>query len=339
MSPWRKTFFSAFAAQVLSISGFCFALPFLPYFLEDLGVRGEADQIWWSGVVMSAAGVTLALFAPLWGIAADRYGRKAMVMRAMFGGTLVVLLMSFTRSVGQLMVCRLLQGALTGTVGASIALVASVSPPRRSGLALGMMQSAVFIGAAIGPLIGGVVADAFGYRVAFRVGSVIIFLGGLLICFGTREEFSPPVRDGNGTGGRFRDVLFSAPFLAAVLVLFAIRLSNTLSNPSFPLIVKEILGPVANLNSVTGSLVAGAAIAGAVSAALLGYFGDSWGHRRVLLLCGALGAVTSLAHVYAHSISYLFWVRILFGLTVAGMIPAANALIHHNTDDAHIGKA
>ena len=106
-------------------------------------------------------------------------------MRAMFGGTFVLLLMSMGQTVPQLVVCRLLQGVFTGTVSASVALVASVTPPKRSGLTLGMMQTAVLIGLALGPLVGGLAADAFGYRVAFRLGAGIIFLGGLFILYGT----------------------------------------------------------------------------------------------------------------------------------------------------------
>ena len=133
MSPWRRTFVSAFVAQILSLVGFSFCFPFLPFFVGDLGVTGKGEQAFWSGVAISAAGVTLALFAPLWGILADRYGRKAMVVRAMLGGTVLLLLTSTVQTIGQLVACRLLQGALTGTVAASVALVASVTPPRRSG--------------------------------------------------------------------------------------------------------------------------------------------------------------------------------------------------------------
>jgi len=187
MAPWKKTFVSAFVAQILSIVGFAFAFPFVPFFIRDLGVPDPADQAFWAGVVMSSAGLTLAIFSPVWGFLADRYGRKAMVVRAFIGGAIVMFLMSLVQNVWQLAVCRLLQGAFTGTIAASVALVASVIPPKRSGFALGMMQTAVFIGVSIGPLFGGFVADALGYRTAFRVGACVILAGGLVVFFGTRE--------------------------------------------------------------------------------------------------------------------------------------------------------
>lgn len=339
MSAWKRTFVSAFVAQMLSIIGFSFALPFLPFFIGDLGVIGKAEQAWWAGVVTGATGVTLALFAPLWGILADRYGRKVMVMRSMFGGTMVLLLMSMVRTVGQLVVCRLLQGALTGTISASVALVASVSPPRRSGLTLGMMQAAVFLGVSIGPLIGGIVADHFGYRVAFRFGAGLLFAAGLLIRMGAHEEFTPPEPAVCDARNSYRGIVFNRVFLAAVCVLFSIKFSNTVSNPSFPLIVREILGSAERLNSVTGVLMSVAALTGAASAVLLGHFGDGWGHKRVLLICSAFTAVTAAAHAAAYSLGSLLAVRALFGLSVAGMVPAANAIIHQTTHSGNFGKA
>ncbi len=339
MAPWKRTFISAFLAQILSIVGFSFAMPFLPFFIADLGVTDQSEQAFWAGIVMSATGVTLGLFAPIWGILADRYGRKAMVVRAMFGGTIVLTLMSLVQSVGQLVVCRLLQGALTGTVAASVALVAGVTPQRRSGFALGMMQAAVFLGVSLGPLAGGIVADQFGYRMAFRLGAVVIFLGAILVSLGTVENFSPPDLEDRAGAVTYGQLLTMTGFMIGVGVLFSVRLSTTMANPSFPLIVRDLLGSDVGLNSVTGSIIAAAALAGAGSAALLGYVGDDWGHKRVLIGCSLLAAAASVWHAYAFTIPQLFAARIAFGLSVAGMLPAANTLIRRETSERNIGKA
>lgn len=339
MISWKRTFACTFVAQILAIVGFSFCMPFLPFFIAELGVPDKATQTWWAGIVMSATGVTLAIFAPVWGYLADRYGRRIMVMRAMFVGSLVLLLISFARSVGQLALLRLFQGAFTGTLAASIALVASVAPPHRSGLTLGLMQTAVFIGDAIGPLAGGFLSDHIGYRPAFRVGALMAFLGGMLILYGTRESFQPAAATAEQNLQRFGDTIRKAGFIAAVAVLFSIRFSNTLTNPSFPLIVSELVGKSGRLNSITGMITCSSAIAGAFSATLLGYFGDSWSHKRVLLVCCFTTAIVALAHFFATSVPYLLVARTLFGLAVAGMIPSVNALIRRNIHARHIGKA
>lgn len=338
MTEWKKTFACMFLAQVLSILGFSFAMPFLPFFIRDLGITDEAQQAWWAGVILGATGLTLAVFAPVWGVLADRYGRKSMVIRSMFGGTLVLLLMSFSRTIGQLLVFRLLQGALTGTVSASVAMVASVTPQRRSGFALGMMQAAVFVGAAIGPLLGGVLADLYGYRTAFRVGAAVILMGGVLVRFGAQENFSPPdAEDCNPTG--FRQLFVGGGFAAAVLILLAVRFSNTIVNPSFPLIIRDMLADPTRLNRVTGVVMAGAGATGAVSAAVLGHMSDRLGHRRVVIACSLGAALTAAAHAYARDLGSLTVAHVLFGLSVSGTLPAVNAMIQKATHPRHMGKA
>ena len=337
MTAWKRTFVSAFIAQICSITGFSFAMPFLPFYIKDLGVTDPKMQTFWAGLCLGAAGVTFSLFSPVWGNLAYRHGRKIMVVRSMFGGTLVLVLMSIVQSPWQLLACRFLQGCLTGTVPASVALVASVAPPRRTGFALGMMNSAVFIGAAGGPLVGGIVADAFGYRNAFLCGAVVMTVGALVALFGTREEFQRPA--GSKPSLPLKRIMLLPGFLAAVMVMLAVRLSNSIANPAFPLIVREIHANLKTLNTVTGGIVAVAAVAGAVSSAVLGLLGDRHGHKRILIGCCLGAAVASFAHAFATTVPQLVVLRILFGLTVAGMLPAANAVISHATPSDSIGKA
>ncbi len=313
-------------------------MPFLPFYIGELGVEDKTEQTFLAGVVMAASGLTFSIFAPIWGILADKYGRKPMVIRSMFAGTIVLLLMSVVQTVPQLIICRLLQGSLTGTIAASIALVASVSPDRRSGFTLGMMQTAVYLGVSLGPLLGGAVADTLGYRAAFRVGALVIFMGGALVLMGTREEFSSPDTETLGKTS-FANILKSPGFIVPVLVLFSIRLSITIANPSFPLIVENIVGAKKQLNTITGSIVAIAAVAGAFSSALLGHFGDTWGHKRTLIGCSLGAATAAYAHAPAVTISQMFVARAFFGLAIGGMIPAANSMIKKSIHHAGIGKA
>ena len=339
MTTWKKTFYSAWIAQIFSIMGFSFIIPFLPYYVGELGVEGQAAQSIWSGIVISATPVTLIIFSPFWGILADKYGRKPMLLRSMFGGAIVLALMAFVQNVGQLLVCRLLQGALTGTIAASVALVASVTPQRRTGYTLGMMQSAVFIGFAFGPGLSGPLADKFGIRIACIVGGCMLLVGGLLVNFGTREDFTAPDRSSEGSRRSFAGILATTGFLVAACVLASIRFSNSMTTPAFPLIVRELHGAAKNLYSVTGYIILCTGLAAAASAYVLGRLSDAWGHKRVLIIFSAATAVVMVAHVFARNIPHLFVARTLFGVTVAGMAPAANAIIRRVTPDHEIGRA
>ncbi len=340
LPAWKRTVACSFMAQVLSILGFSFATPFMPFFINDLGISEPSEQAWWAGLTLGATGVTLAIFAPVWGSLADRFGRKSMVLRSMFGGAVVLLLMSFSRNVNDLLVCRLLQGVFAGTVSASVALVASVTPSRHSGLALGLMQSAVFVGAALGPLCGGVVADIYGYRATFKIGAAVVLLGGILVYWGTDEEFTPPDKQElQAAQTPFFSLLSNRGFLVAVIILLAVRFANTIVNPSFPLVIRDIVQKKEHLNIAAGGIMAMAGLAGAFSACLLGHIGDRIGHRRIVVICSLLAAVTASAHAFAYTVTSMAIVHLLFGFVIAGTMPAANSLISANIDSRHTGKA
>ena len=302
-------------------------------------MEGIGAQALWAGIALSSAGLTFAIFAPVWGLLADRYGRKPMVCRAMFGGALVIFLMSFARTMPQLVMLRMCQGVLSGSLTASIVLVASVVPQKHSGLTLGMMQAAVFIGIAVGPFFGGMAADAFGYRTSFQVGALLILMGGLLVYLGIRENFTPTHASVSADSPGFMNIFLLSGFLISVVVMFSVRFSNSMASPSFPLIMKDIIGTTKNLNSITGAVIASAAVAGAISAAILGHVGDRIGRRRILIGCCIGACVASVGHFFAQDLPTLFAMRILFGFSVAGMLPAANAMIHAVIDQRSIGKA
>ncbi|MCM8803633.1 MAG: MFS transporter [Candidatus Omnitrophica bacterium] len=334
---WKKTFISTFIAQVLSIIGFSFAMPFLPFFISELGIKDISSQTYWSGIILSSSGLTFTLFSPIWGHFADKYGRKVMVVRSMFGGTLILFLISFVKNVKQLLICRLLQGALTGTIVASVTLVASVVPIEKSGFTLGMMQTAVSIGNSVGPFIGGFLADNFGYRNTFRIGGLIIFVGGLLVLLFAKENMSN-VKE-NNENVSFRDILKIKGFWIAIMIMFAVRFSNTILSPSFPLVIKEILHSPERLNTITGLIIGVAAVIEGVSAAFLGFIGDNIGYLGLTINCFTIAAIASLGHFFSYSIIILFIFRILYVGSVAGLIPSANSIIKKLIEEKSIGKA
>src|SRR5439155_546399 len=148
-------------AEFTAIFGFSFAFPFLSIFInQDLGVNPGRDLDLWTAAAGSVSGLSMAIANPLWGVLGDRLGRKPMLVRSMVGGALTVGLIAFVQSPTQLVILRFLQGATSGTVAAATALVAVETPRNRVGWSLGVVTSAVALGGAIGPVIGGLAAVA-----------------------------------------------------------------------------------------------------------------------------------------------------------------------------------
>jgi predicted MFS family arabinose efflux permease len=143
---WKRNLAALWFGELVAISGFSVFMPFLPFYVQELGVTGLEQVAFWSGLLITAQAVTMAAIAPVWGSLADRYGRKIMVVRAMFGGAVVIASMGFVGNVYQLALLRAIQGFLTGTVPAATTLVASSTPPERRGFAIGLLQMAIYMG-------------------------------------------------------------------------------------------------------------------------------------------------------------------------------------------------
>ena len=156
---WQRTLIVLFFSQMATAVGFSSIFPFLPLYVKSLGSSTGMSVELLAGLVFSAQAFTMMLAAPVWGRLADRYGRKLMIIRASFGGAIVLLMMAFVQTAEQLVALRALQGLISGIVAANSALLAAQVPRERMGYAMGTLQVGLGAGVAFGPLIGGIVAD------------------------------------------------------------------------------------------------------------------------------------------------------------------------------------
>jgi len=292
----------------------------------------------WAGLLATAGGISMTAFAPLWGMVADRYGRKLMVQRAMFGGAVIMALMGAVSNVHQLLVLRFIQGAVTGTVPASIALVSSVTPKDRMGYSLGLMQMAFFTGASVGPWVGGVMADHFGYRVPFAVTGALLVVAGFLVLFGTHERFERPAPQQHTATAAIRNLLRLRGVTTLLLVYFMLNLSGTIISPIFPLFVAKLPGTATRAASITGMILAMGGMAAAVAAVTIGRASDRVGHRRILLVSTALAGLLTFPQAMARAVWQLLAMRVGYGLAAGGMGPTVNALAASLVPRASLGS-
>lgn len=111
--------------QLLSTAGFALVFPFMPLYVQEIGIATRGSVAFWSGLAFSSQAFTMMLSAPIWGAYADRHGRKVMLVRATFGGAILLVLMGLVQNAEQLVILRTIQGFVTGTVPAASALVAA----------------------------------------------------------------------------------------------------------------------------------------------------------------------------------------------------------------------
>ena len=165
-------------------------MPFMALFVEELGVKGDLVKLY-AGLAVSISALASALFAPVWGRLADRYGRKPMMIRASLVMTFTMGGLAFVTDVYGLLFLRLLNGMFAGYVPNANALIASQAPKNESGSALGTLATGVIAGSLIGPLMGGMLAEFLGIRNVFLLVGTLLLLVMLLTTFFIQEDFRP----------------------------------------------------------------------------------------------------------------------------------------------------
>lgn len=339
--PWQRTLAILFIAQFFTALGFSTIFPFLSLYVTELGSSTRLSVEFLAGAVFSSQALTMMIASPIWGAVADRYGRKLMVQRAMFGGAVTLLLMGFVRTAEELVLLRLIQGLITGTVSAANALVAATAPRSRSGFAMGVLLVGLTTGVAIGPIVGGVLADAFGYRLTFVLTGFLLFLSGVLVQVGVQERFERPPQ---GTAQKrsflddWRHVFQAQGVPMAYALRFLANLGSSLLIPFAPLFIATLLTNDARLNTFTGLVIGVSAGAGTITAVILGRLGDRRGHRRVLLWAALLTGLFYLPQSLVSNAWQLLALQALSGAAAGGIIPSISALLSRFTEPGEEGS-
>jgi DHA1 family multidrug resistance protein-like MFS transporter len=243
-----------------------------------------------------------------------------MLLRANFGAAVVLALMATVESVEALIVLRLLQGLLAGTVTAAQTMVTSTTPENRSGTALGALSAAVYSGTMAGTFLGGLFAEYVGYRLSFLGSGFLLLLAGVLIVVGTREDFVPPPRQEQT--GSSRAVAVGIGQAVPLLVLTAtMSFCRQYDNSLFPLLVQDIHGSIQGAAFWTGSISAVAGLAGFLAGIVFGRLADRVDPPR-LAKASSLGAALFLVpHGLLQGFLPLFPTRFAMVFCAGGLEP------------------
>ncbi len=348
----RLSFVLLLVSQLIATMGFTFVMPFTPLYVQELGVEDAGRAAAWAGFVNGATGLTMALAAPLWGRLADRTGRKLMLLRATLAGSVVVGLMGFVAAPWQLLVLRLLQGTVTGTVPAATALVASDSPSRSVGTRLGAFQMVVFVAAAAGPVAGGIFADLVGIRTSFFLTSALLAASGVLVLLGVSEVRSPRKKEEHGDRGGAEEedqedegaAPLPAPLpykrmMPGLVALFLAHVAITSVTVSLPGFLSSIEGAGDGVASLTGQIIGTAALTAALGSVLAGRLAGRFAAGRVVIWSLVLAGLTVIPQAWAVGVPELWVLRLATGAFLGAAIPAANMVIKEAVSPERQGAA
>lgn len=294
MEGWRRNLYVVWFATFASLTGGSLVQPFLPLFINrDLGVSDPGTAAVWFGLATSGGGIAQAILAPIWGILADRHGRKAMLVRAQFAIGAANASMSFVGSPWQLVGLRVIQGMFSGVVGASRALVAGSVPRDRVPYAMGLIQSAIFMGQTLGPTIGGIMGSAIGFRASFLVTASINLVAGTLAVMYVKEQ---PIERPGGRGSRgrgsLREMLRSRALAVLFVTFFLTSVGNMLSRPIIPLLLQEI-DPDHDVAFTAGLAFSVLGVSGAIASVAASRSSGRIGLRQLVVFAAITSAVST----------------------------------------------
>ena len=323
MHTWRRNVTAVGLSQFFSIAGFSFAIPFAPFFIqEQLGVHDPVRLRLWVSAFSAVVPLAMAVFAPIWGAAADRYGRRMMLLRANFAACLILALMGLVRNVESLVLLRFLQGIFTGTMSAAQAMVAAAAPRDRTGMALGGLSAAVFSGSLAGVALGGVCAEFVGYRASFFISGGLLLIAALWVLVGTEEPAAadagepPPAATAPAPGWRALGAAW--PILGLIL---AINFVRSFDGAWLPLLVQEIHGTLQGAALWTGLLSATGSIAGLLAGLLLGNLADRIPPPRIGKVSALLAGLLMIPQALARHFPLLFLTRFGTVFCAGGLDP------------------
>ncbi len=325
--PWARNIWALTLIVFVAFVGFQFFSPFLPLYVHELGVLDARRIALWSGVLAAVTPAISGLLAPIFGRLADRYGRKLMLIRSLAGFTVIIAAMGVVTSVEQLLAARVLQGLFAGFTPMAMA-AASVSAPRdKVPTAIGMVQSAQLLSAAVGPAAGGYVASHFGIRYAFFVTAAMcaLALGTLIFLFEEVDAAAPGAAHRPPPRLPLRDIFGHRHFGVVLLLLMAAQFVDRGLALLIPLQVAALAG-IHAIAATSGLIISVAAVAATVSANVVARLSRDISPARLLMLALAVGGPLCAAMALVHGWPALLVLRALVGLTLGGAITLAYTL-------------
>ena len=334
---WKRNLTVALLGSFTTIVSMTLLLPFLPLYVEELGVKGHAAIVQWSGIAFGATFLAAALVAPLWGKLGDIYGRKLMLVRASFGMAVAISLMGIADNIWQLVAFRLLIGLAGGYASGSMVLVATQTPKDKSGWALGMLSSGIMAGNLVGPLIGGVLPPMIGIRNTFFAAGGVIFLAFLATTFFIREEARPAHKKVGRKSGGWHSIPDKRPVIAMLFTGMLLVFANMSIEPIITVYVSQLVADPLQVTMIAGVVMSAAALGSILSATALGKLADKIGHWPVITAALAVAAVLLIPQAFVSSAWQLIVLRFLMGIALGGLLPCITAVIRHSVPDNAAG--
>lgn len=319
----------------MSVSNFIVAasmtmvLPFISLYISTFG-DFSADYIQrWSGFVFGVTFLSAFFMSPIWGRVGDKYGFKRILIITGLGIATSVFLMGVMKNVIGFFFLRMAMGVVTGFIPTSTALIAKQTPKHEAGKALGTLQMGTVSGSLFGPMIGGMMADTFGFEYTFIITSISIVLATTVVIFGIREikqDSSQQQLKSHSRMDVIKLILNRRMLVMVMVISLLIQVGNFSIQPLLALYVDE-LTTASNVAFLSGLTFSATGFGNLLLTRQWGKLGDQIGFEKVLLILLALAALFIIPQAFTTQLWQLILFRFLFGMAIGGMLPCITAYI------------
>jgi DHA1 family multidrug resistance protein-like MFS transporter len=297
VQDWRSLLLVYGITSTIESLGVSQIFAFLPIRLREVGLPPEQVPTF-TGVFTSLIFVFGIVLVPFWGVWADKYSRRAVIVRSAVVEAIVFAGVALAEEPWQVAVSMLLVGLQLGNTGVMLAALRDVTPLHRVGTVTALFGATSALGFAIGPVLGGLMVNGLGLPLTavFWSSALLSLAVVVLLLVGSREVRPPVIPEGSALALARRAVrgVIGDPAVMRIFTIFGVSiLANQMSRPYLPLLVESVHGDAPGLESAIGLVAGTAALVGALASPLAGPLGDRVGFRLVLggALLGAGGAL------------------------------------------------
>jgi len=198
----RSPLFVVMTTVFIDLVGFSIIIPILPFYARDFGASEFII-----GLLFASYSLMQFFFSPVWGRVSDRIGRRPVLLLCLAGTAVAFLLFGLAKSLVLLFAGRILAGLFGGVITTAYAYIADVTGPQERAGGMGLVGAAFGLGFILGPFIGGLMAEAWGYAAPAFFAAALALANTILALFVLPETWPPEARRraraGKSSGGLF----------------------------------------------------------------------------------------------------------------------------------------
>lgn len=293
--------------------------PALPAIVHDLGIS-NLDVAW----LITAFSLPGMVIAPFTGILADRFGRKRIVVPAIFVFAIAGTACAFTRDFNILIIYRVFQGMSAAVMGSiNVTIIGDLYSGRRRAEAMGLNATVLSIGTAGYPLIGGVLA-AVAWYYPFYLPLLAVPMGLVVLTAlrnpepDSREDLKSYLR---GTWGHLKSKKVVAVYAAGILT-FIIVYGAFLTY--FAIYMNEAFGAS---GFIIGIFLSASSIATAVVASQLGRITRRFSEATLIKFSFAIYGISLMLVPLMHNLWLLLIPVLLIGIAQGINLPSILSMV------------